>query len=127
MKIKIGFGEGISPVLHGDSVLVNWDHEGGSFIVRLDAATGEEKWRQARDEGTTWTTPLVVEAAGTTQVVVNGAKRTRSYDLATGTLLWECGGQVMNPIAMPVALDDLCQFQRRTLDWHHGIGAAAAG
>ena len=105
MKIKIGFGEGISPVLHGDSVLVNWDHEGGSFIVRLDAATGEEKWRQARDEGTTWTTPLVVEAAGTTQVVVNGAKRSRSYDLATGKLLWECGGQVMNPIAMPVALD----------------------
>jgi outer membrane protein assembly factor BamB len=61
MKIKVGFGEGISPVLHGDSVVLNWDHEGGSFIVRLDAATGEEKWRQARDEGTTWTTPLVVE------------------------------------------------------------------
>jgi len=105
MKIKVGFGEGISPVLHGDSVLVNWDHEGGSFIVRLDAASGEEKWRQARDEGTTWTTPLVVDAAGTTQVVVNGAKRTRSYDLASGALLWECGGQVMNPIAMPVAQD----------------------
>ena len=105
MKIKVGFGEGISPVLHGDSVLVNWDHEGGSFIVRLDAATGQEKWRQARDEGTTWTTPLVVDAAGTAQVVVNGTKRTRSYDLATGKLLWECGGQVMNPIAMPVAQD----------------------
>jgi outer membrane protein assembly factor BamB len=105
MKIKVGFGEGISPVLHGDSVLVNWDHEGGSFIVRLDASTGEEKWRQARDEGTTWTTPLVVDGAGTAQVVVNGTKRTRSYDLATGKLLWECGGQVMNPIAMPVAED----------------------
>jgi len=105
MKIKVGFGEGISPVLHGDSVVLNWDHEGGSFIVRLDARTGEEKWRQARDEGTTWTTPLVVEAEGATQVVVNGTKRTRSYDLATGRLIWECGGQVMNPIPMPVTLD----------------------
>jgi len=105
MKIKVGFGEGISPVLHGDSVVLNWDHEGGSFIVRLDARTGEEKWRQPRDEGTTWTTPLVVEAEGATQVVVNGTKRTRSYDLATGRLIWECGGQVMNPIPMPVTLD----------------------
>src|SRR5438045_2123304 len=49
MKIKVGFGEGISPVLAGDAVLVNRDHEGGSFIVRLDARTGEEKWRRARD------------------------------------------------------------------------------
>jgi outer membrane protein assembly factor BamB len=105
MKIKVGFGEGISPVLHGDSVVVNRDHEGGSFIVRLDASTGQEKWRQARDEGTTWTTPLIVERSGTTQVIVNGARRTRSYDLATGNVIWECGGQAMNPIATPVALD----------------------
>ena len=84
MKIKVGFGEGISPVLHGDAIIVNRDHEGGSFIVRLDAATGAEKWRQARDEGTTWTTPLVVERNGRAQVVVNGANRTRSYELATG-------------------------------------------
>jgi outer membrane protein assembly factor BamB len=84
---------------------VNWDHEAGSFIVRLDAATGEEQWRVPRDEGTTWTTPLVVERDGVAQVVVNGTKRTRSYDFATGKLIWECGGQVMNPIPMPVALD----------------------
>ena len=105
MKIKIGFGEGISPVLHGDSVVVNWDHEAGSFIVCLDAATGAEKWRQARDETTTWTTPLVVAHGGATQVVVNGTKRVRSYDLATGKLIWECGGQTMNAIPMPLVLD----------------------
>jgi outer membrane protein assembly factor BamB len=105
MTIKIGFGEGISPVLHGDSVVVNWDHEAGSFIVCLDAKTGEERWRQARDETTTWTTPLVVEHAGAAQVVVNGTKRVRSYDLATGKLIWECGGQTMNAISMPIARD----------------------
>ncbi len=107
MKIKVGFGEGISPVLHRDAVIVNWDHEDGSFIVRLDAATGVEKWRAARDEGTTWTTPLVVEKDGVAQVIVNGTKRTRSYDLATGKLIWQCGGQAWNPIPMPVAADGL--------------------
>lgn len=107
MKVKVGFGEGISPVLHGSSVIVNWDHEAGSFIVCLDAATGGEKWRQARDEGTTWATPLVVEHGGAAQVVVNGTKRVRSYDLASGKLLWECGGQTMNAIPMPLTLDGI--------------------
>lgn len=105
MKIKVGFGEGVSPVLHGDRVVVNRDHEAGSFIVALDAATGEEKWRQTRDEGTTWATPLVVEHEGVTQVVVNGTKKVRSYDLATGKLIWECGGQTMNAIPTPFALE----------------------
>lgn len=107
MKIKIGFGEGISPVLVGGLVLVNWDHEGDSFIVALDAATGQEKWRQARDEKTTWATPYVVEQGGRTQAVVNGTKRTRSYDVATGAPLWECGGQGLNAIAMPVSRQGL--------------------
>lgn len=107
MKIKIGFGEGISPVLYRGLVLINWDHEDGSFIVALDAATGAERWRQARDEKTTWSTPYLVEHAGRMQAVVNGTRRTRSYDPATGELLWECGGQGLNAIVMPVSRDGL--------------------
>ena len=105
METKRGFGEGASPVLHGDKLVVNWDHEGDSFIVCLSAITGEELWRTPRDEPTTWATPLVVEHEETTQVVVNGTGRTRSYDIADGKLLWECGGQVDNPIPSPVARD----------------------
>lgn len=106
MRIKMGFGEAASPALHGGSLVVNWDHEAGSFIVCLDAKTGDEKWRMPREEGTTWTTPLIAPRAGAAQVIVNGTKRTRSYDLATGKLIWECGGQVMNPIATPVLEGD---------------------
>jgi outer membrane protein assembly factor BamB len=107
MQIKMGFGEGSSPALHADSLVVNWDHEAGSFIACLDAKTGDEKWRTKREEGTTWTSPLVVERDGIAQVIVNGTNKTRSYDLAGGKLVWECGGQVMNPIAMPVLLDGM--------------------
>ena len=61
MTIRLGFGEGASPVLYGDKILLAWDHEGDSFIVALDKRTGEEIWRTEREEMTSWATPLVVE------------------------------------------------------------------
>jgi outer membrane protein assembly factor BamB len=45
MRTKMTFGEGSSPALHGDTIVINWDHEGDSFIVALDKAPGEERWR----------------------------------------------------------------------------------
>ena len=46
-----------------------------------------------------------MEHGDAAQVVVNGTKRVRSYDLATGKLIWECGGQTMNAIPMPLTRD----------------------
>ncbi len=103
MKTRNGFGEGSSPALHGDTLVVNWDHEGDSFIVALDKATGKEKWRRDRDEVTSWSTPLFIEDGGRAQVVVSAAKRVRSYDLATGEVVWECGGLGVNCAPTPVA------------------------
>ena len=103
MKTKMGFGEGASPALHGNTVIVNWDHEGDDFIVALDKTTGKELWRAARNEGTGWSTPLVVEHAGKQQVVVNATGKVRSYDLANGKEIWSCAGQTANAIPTPVA------------------------
>ena len=41
MATKMSFGEGSSPVLYGDVIILNWDHEGDSFIITLDKRTGE--------------------------------------------------------------------------------------
>jgi outer membrane protein assembly factor BamB len=105
METRYGWGEGISPVLHGDTLVMNWDHEAGSFIVALDARTGKTLWKVERDEPTSWATPLVITHQGRTQVIVNATKRIRSYDLTTGQLLWQCGGQTVNVIPSPVAND----------------------
>ena len=107
MQTRNAFGEGSSPTLHDDTLVVTWDHEGPSFIVALDANTGDTRWRVERDEPTTWATPLVVDAAGRKQVITNGTNRVRSYDLETGRLIWECGGQATNPIPSPVMLDNV--------------------
>ncbi len=98
------FGEGASPVVYGDTVIVNWDHQSGSFLICLDAATGATRWKVDREENTTWATPLVVEAAGRVQVVIHGSTRVRSYDLASGEPLWACGGQ--GPSAIPTPVSD---------------------
>jgi hypothetical protein len=87
--------------LHDDSLIVNWDHEGDSFITNLNAKTGKENSRKPRSKATTWATPHIVEHKGRMQVITNGRTRTRSYDLATGELLWQCGGMTSNPIPRP--------------------------
>jgi len=107
METRNGFGEGASPTIYGDTLLVPWDHEKDSYIFALDAKTGEIKWQKDRDEPTTWVTPLVIEAAGKTQVILNGTNRSRSYDINTGEVIWECGGQVTNPIATAVEYEGL--------------------
>jgi outer membrane protein assembly factor BamB len=107
MTIRLGFGEGASPVLHEDKIVVPWDHEGDSFIVALNKATGEELWRKERDEITSWATPLVVEHGGGAQVVTSATGRARSYDLATGNLIWESDGLTLNTIPSPVAADGM--------------------
>lgn len=107
METRLGFGEGASPVLAGDTLVINWDHEGEGFAVALDAATGEERWRVARDEPTSWATPRVIEVDGRRQVVINATNRVRAYDLETGELVWETGGMTANVIPSPVSDDGL--------------------
>jgi outer membrane protein assembly factor BamB len=102
-QMRNQFGEGSTPVLHGNRLVIVWDHQGQSFIVALDAVTGDEIWRAAREEIDSWATPLVVEHNRRPQVVTNGMNRLRSYDLETGKIVWESQGTTMNAIPSPVA------------------------
>jgi outer membrane protein assembly factor BamB len=89
-------------VVHGDLLVVNWDHEKESCIEAFDTRTGATRWKTPRDEKTSWSTPLVVEVDGKPQVVVSATRRVRGYDLATGALLWECAGLTDNVVASSV-------------------------
>lgn len=99
------FGEGSTPVLHGDKLVVVWDQfvPGQSFIVALNKLTGDEVWRVRREEIDTWATPLVVEVNGRAQVIAPGMNKVRAYDLENGSIVWESPGTTMNPIPSPVA------------------------
>ena len=99
------FGEGSSPVLHGNTLVIVQDHERNSFITALDKRTGDVLWKTDRDERTTWFSPIVAESEGKAQVITAGTNRVRSYDLETGKLLWDDDGLTRNSIPSPVAAD----------------------
>ena len=134
LQILDTWGEGSSPALYGNRLIVPWDHEGQSFVAVVDKRTGKEIWRADREDGTAWATPLVVEHGGGVQVVTSGRRRVRSYDLDTGTVLWETRGMSKNPIPSPVAADGIVYvsgtlsesiIQAISLDDAHGDAAAA--
>jgi outer membrane protein assembly factor BamB len=103
MRIRGTFGEGSSPALYGDTVVVLWDHEGeDDFVVALDKNTGKELWRTPRSEGTSWTTPVIVDVNGKPQVIVAGTTAVRGYDLATGEEIWAGPGLTVNVIPTPI-------------------------
>ena len=105
MYKNLTFGEGSSPVLHGNTLVIVQDHERDSFITALDKRTGDVLWKTDRNEGTTWFSPIVVKQDGKPQVITAGTNRVRSYDLETGKLLWEGDGLTANSIPSPVAAD----------------------
>ena len=107
LQMRLQFGEGTAPLLHGDRLFMNFDHNGDSFIVALDKRTGREVWRRDRAEVSNWSMPLVVEHGGRRQVVVSAPTRTRAYDYDTGRLIWEAGGLGRNTVPAPVQFGDL--------------------
>jgi outer membrane protein assembly factor BamB len=107
MKIVMSFGEGASPVLCGDKIVVNWDHEGDCFTAAVDATTGKEIWRMPHEERSSWATPLVVEVNGKKQVITAATNKIRALDPETGKLIWQCGGLTRNVIPTPVCADGI--------------------
>ena len=107
MRIKHGHGEGSSPAIYENTVIVNWDHADQSFIAAFDKRTGKQLWKTNRDEVTSWSTPIVVKVDGKPQVIVNGTKRMRVYSLETGKVIWKCAGLSANIVASPVSSDGI--------------------
>ena len=107
MQKRASFGEGASPFVYKDRIFVLWDHEGDSWLYCIDKNTGEDIWKVSRDEGTSWSTPLVVEIDGKTQVITAATVAVRSYDFETGELIWSGTGMTGNVIPVPMVKENM--------------------
>ena len=105
-KTRVNWGTASSPVLHENRLYYVNDNEQDSYLLALDAATGNEVWRVPRDEKSNWSTPFVWEHAQRTEIVTVGSGKVRSYGL-DGALLWTLEGMSVITIATPYAFDGL--------------------
>ncbi|MDB4491772.1 PQQ-binding-like beta-propeller repeat protein, partial [bacterium] len=103
MVLRGSFGDGSSPALHKDTLVIPWDTEdGNSYIVALDKMTGKTRWKNARDQISSWATPLIIDHGGRSLVIQNGVNYARAYNLEDGKEVWRAAGQTTRPIPTPV-------------------------
>lgn len=116
---RLFWDQGSSPVVTDQHVILARLHQGESWVAGFDKATGEIKWKHARnyqvpvenDNG--YTTPVFFEHAGKKAFLIWGADHVTAHDAADGKLLWSVGG--FNPdgtgywpaIASPVIVGDI--------------------
>lgn len=86
------WGTAASPIILGDLVIQNCDAEREAYLLAVDKRTGKTVWKTPRDvpERGGWSTPVLVDASGRRELVLNGAKAVTAYDPADGKPLWFC-------------------------------------
>jgi outer membrane protein assembly factor BamB len=86
------WGPASSPIIWNGLVLLQCDTQADSFVLALDAATGNVVWKTEREELPSWGTPTVVAVGDRAELVANGSRFIRGYDPRTGEELWRLGG-----------------------------------
>jgi outer membrane protein assembly factor BamB len=100
------WGMASSPLLHDGTLFVQVDEWGKSYLLAVEAATGRNRWRVARDAAVNWTSPVALRVGGKTQVVAVGTNTVKGYDAASGRELWSLAGQQTQCIPTPVPRGD---------------------
>jgi len=105
-------GSGSSPVLADDKVILNIDGETDPMVVALDRASGEIVWQTKRDSAAgskfSFSTPLLVDNGGRSEVVSPGSGMVGAYSPADGSLLWKVSyGEGFSVVPRPVVADGL--------------------
>jgi outer membrane protein assembly factor BamB len=99
-----------SPLIHKNVLIIQCDVKQNSFVAAYDIKTGEELWKQERDEYPGWSTPNIYSDGDKDIVVVNGFKHRGGYDFKTGEEIWHMLGGGDIPIPTPVVGDKFVYF-----------------
>ena len=110
-KMYYDVGPGSSPVVADGRVYLLRDSDEESFLIALDAETGEELWRVHRrqshpETGSSWMTPLYWENSARAEIVTTTAGIIASY-ATDGTELWRIENAIRDTVASPVAFGDV--------------------
>ena len=91
------------PVVYGNLLIVNGDHDGDSWIAALDRRTGKTVWSTSREHRTrSYVTPIIRNIDGRDQLVFSGSMRIVSLDPADGSRIWTIEGPTEQFVASMV-------------------------
>ena len=103
----VEWGSASSPIIWKDLVILQCDTQADSFIVALNANTGETVWKTERDELPSWGTPTIAVTSQGEELIANASHFIRGYDPRTGKELWRLGKSSKITAPTPVFADDL--------------------
>ncbi len=86
----ISYGYSSSLVVHENLLLVQFDHREDSFLIGLDSATGQKRWRTPRKLGPSWSSPALINTGERVEVILSAGGAVVSYDPKNGKELWRC-------------------------------------
>jgi outer membrane protein assembly factor BamB len=96
-------GLGASPILAGNSVILQADQLENSYLAAFDRNNGEIRWKTAREESESWATPLLYHPAGSEPVILAiGARQYAAYRVADGKRIFAEPGLSPAMVASPV-------------------------
>jgi outer membrane protein assembly factor BamB len=100
------WGTASSPIIWNNLVILQCDTQDDSFLLALDADTGNQVWKTERDELPSWGTPTVAQTAAGPELVTNASNFIRGYDPRTGRELWKLGRSSKITAPTPLFVND---------------------
>lgn len=82
------YGHSSSLVIYGNKLLVQYDERNKKSVMAFDINTGEKLWETMRPVAISWSSPVIAEFNGVSQVILTSEPHVISYDVNTGRELW---------------------------------------
>jgi outer membrane protein assembly factor BamB len=120
-------GQGSSPLLVDDSVVVLMDHKGPSFIAAFDRAAGTTRWKTDRSTSSAWSSPVLTERHGQVEILTSASGSVTAYDPTDGSVRWSYEGLEGNNVPSPSTDGDLVLVGSRKKGANLALRVAADG
>lgn len=125
--VKGNHGLGSSPVQTAGTLILQVDHDGPSYLLAVDKATGKNVWKRERPSKVSWCSPALCSAGGKETLVTSGGGRADGYDPATGEPLWHVLGLGGNNVPSPTPAGDLVLIASTELASNIAISLGGSG
>ncbi len=98
------YGMANSPILAGNTLILQADQDTASFLLAVDASTGKTRWRVERpDAQHGYSTPVLwPPPKGPAHIIVSSSYQVAGFSVETGEKLWWVEGMAWQAKSVPV-------------------------